>query len=125
MVVMIAAFHILQETFAIDVLRALKPSLKHDRKHVLRLLRLYGDQDKAWFPFTANYTTTTQTQSDYVVEQSSFTLIALFWLEIGRCRGRNWPYGNQALVLFLKINLFQLNFEYNRQEGTGSQDGQT
>ena len=32
-----------------------------------------------------------KTQSDYVVEQSSFTLIALFWLEIGRCRGRNWP----------------------------------
>ena len=29
-------------------------------------------------------------QSDYVVEQSSFPLIALFWLKIGRCRGRNW-----------------------------------
>ena len=43
-VVMIAGIHILQEIFAIDVLRALKPSLKHDRKHVLRLLRLYGDQ---------------------------------------------------------------------------------
>ena len=40
---------------------------------------------------------TTQKQSDYMVEQSSFTLIALFWLEIGRCRGRNWPDGNQAL----------------------------
>ena len=38
-----------------------------------------------------------KTQSDYVLEQSSFTLIALFWLEIGRCRGRNWLYGNQAL----------------------------
>ena len=35
-------------------------------------------------------------QSDYVVEQSSFPLIALFWLKIGRCRGRNWLYGNQA-----------------------------
>ena len=31
------------------------------------------------------------------VEQSSFTLIALFWLEIGRCRGRKWLNGNQAL----------------------------
>ena len=41
---MIAGIHILQEIFAIDVLMALKPSLKHDRKHVLRLLRLYGDQ---------------------------------------------------------------------------------
>ena len=41
---MIAGIHILQEIFAIDVLRALKPSLKHYRKHVRRLLRLYGDQ---------------------------------------------------------------------------------
>ena len=28
-------------------------------------------------------------QSDSVVEQSSFALIALSWLKIGRCRGRN------------------------------------
>ena len=35
-----------------------------------------------------------------MVEQSSFPLIALFWLKIGRCRGRNWLYGNQALVLY-------------------------
>ena len=32
-------------------------------------------------------------------EQPSFTLIALFLLEIGRCRGRNWLNGNQALIL--------------------------
>ena len=32
-----------------------------------------------------------------MVEQSSFPLIALFWLKIGRCRGRNWLNGNQAL----------------------------
>ena len=37
-------------------------------------------------------------QSDCVVEQSSFPLIALFWLKIGRCRGRNWLYGNQDFV---------------------------
>ena len=42
------------------------------------------------FHYTANATTTTQKRSDYKVEQSSFTLIALFWVEIGRCRGRNW-----------------------------------
>ena len=36
-------------------------------------------------------------QSGYVVEQSSFPLLALFWLKIGRCRGRNWLNGNQAL----------------------------
>ena len=35
-------------------------------------------------------------QSDYVVEQSSFPLIALFWLKNGRCRGRKWLYGNQV-----------------------------
>ena len=38
----------------------------------------------------ANATTMTQKQRDYKVEQSSFTLIALFSLKIGRCRGRNW-----------------------------------
>ena len=37
-------------------------------------------------------------QSDYVLEQSSFPLIALFWFKIGRCRGRNWLNGNQALL---------------------------
>ena len=37
-------------------------------------------------------------QSDYVVEQSSFSQIALFWLKIGRCRGRNWVNGNQNLA---------------------------
>ena len=48
------------------------------------------------FHYRANVTTTTQKQSDYRVEQSSFTLIALFWLQIGRCRGcrgRNWLNG--------------------------------
>ena len=44
MVVMIAGIHISQEIFAIDVLTALKLSLEHRRKHVLRFLRLYGDQ---------------------------------------------------------------------------------
>ena len=50
------------------------------------------------FHYTANATTTIEKQSDYKVEQSSF-LIALFSLEIGRCRSRNWLYGNQALLL--------------------------
>ena len=43
-VVMIAGIHISQEIFAIDMLTALKPSLEHDRKHAVQLLRLYGDQ---------------------------------------------------------------------------------
>ena len=45
-VVMIADIHISQETFTIDILTALKSSLEHDCKHVLRLLRLclHGDQ---------------------------------------------------------------------------------
>ena len=41
---MIASVYISQEMLANDILTALKPSLEHDRKHVLRLLRLYGDQ---------------------------------------------------------------------------------
>ena len=48
----------------------------------------------------ANATTTTQKQSDYEVEQSSFPLIALFWLKLGRCRGQNWLNGSQALSQF-------------------------
>ena len=60
---------------------------------------------KPGFHYTANATTTTQKQSDYKVEQSSFTLIALFWLEIGRCRGRNWLNGNQALCSFYHESL--------------------
>ena len=44
MVVMIVSIDLSQETFAIDMLRALKSSLKHRRKHVLRPLQLYGDQ---------------------------------------------------------------------------------
>ena len=53
---------------------------------------------KPGFHYTANATTTTQKQSDCKVEQSSFTLITLFSLKIGHCRGRgrNWLNGNQA-----------------------------
>ena len=56
---------------------------------------------KPGFHYTANATTMIQKQSDSKVGQSSFTLIALFLLEIGRCRGRNWLSGNQALSLVL------------------------
>ena len=45
---------------------------------------------KAWFSFTASSTTKTQKESSYEVDKSSFTLIVLFWLEIGRYRGRKW-----------------------------------
>ena len=38
---MFAGINISEEIFAIDMVRALKSSLEHDRKHVLRLLRLY------------------------------------------------------------------------------------
>ena len=41
---MIVNIYLSQEIFAIDMLRALKSSLKHRRKHVLRLLQQYGDQ---------------------------------------------------------------------------------
>ena len=62
------------------------PPPRHKNKAIIR----------PGFHYTTNATTTTQKQSDYKVEQSSFTLIALFLLEIGRCRGRNWLNGNQA-----------------------------
>ena len=40
---MVTSIDISQEIFSIDVLRALKSSLKHRRKHVLRPLQLDGD----------------------------------------------------------------------------------
>ena len=40
----IAGIHISQDVFANAILTALKPVPEHDPKHVLRLLRLYGDQ---------------------------------------------------------------------------------
>ena len=42
-------------------------------------------------------------QSDYVVEQSSLPLIALFWLKIGRCRGRNRLYGTRLYFHLLLV----------------------
>ena len=44
MVEMITGIDLSQEIFAGNVLRTLKSSLKHRRKHVLRSLQLYGDQ---------------------------------------------------------------------------------
>ena len=41
-------------------------------------LHIVGRIVKPGFHYTANATTTTQKQSDYKVEQSSFMLIALF-----------------------------------------------
>ena len=39
----IAGIHIPQKILAIDMLKALKASLEHDHKHIVRLLRQYGD----------------------------------------------------------------------------------
>ena len=41
---MIISIDLSQDIFAIVVLTALKSSFKHGHKHVLRWLRLYGDQ---------------------------------------------------------------------------------
>ena len=54
MVVMVTSFDISQEIFSIDVLRALKTSLKHRRKQVLRSFRLYGYEALIIFLFIAN-----------------------------------------------------------------------
>ena len=39
-----ASIDLSPEIFVIDIMTALRSSLKHRRKHVLRSLRLYGDQ---------------------------------------------------------------------------------
>ena len=41
---MITSIDVSEEIFATDMLKALKSSLKHRRKHVLRPLQLCGDQ---------------------------------------------------------------------------------
>ena len=41
---MITSIDVSQEIAAMDILKALKSSLKHHPKPVLRLLQLYGDQ---------------------------------------------------------------------------------
>ena len=46
---MIAVIHISQKVFAVHVLTALKYSLEQRWKHILRLLRQYGDQAKEDF----------------------------------------------------------------------------
>ena len=43
-IVMVASIDCSQEIFAVDIITALKSSLKHSRKHVLRSLQLFGDQ---------------------------------------------------------------------------------
>ena len=53
---MIAGVYISQEMFANGILTALKPSLEHDGKHVLRLLRLYGDPASIYSNFKLVYT---------------------------------------------------------------------
>ena len=53
-VVIMVGIHISQEIFLIDMFAALRPFLEHDRKHVLRLLRLFGARLYAWFPLDRN-----------------------------------------------------------------------
>ena len=43
-VVMVASIDLSLAIVAVNILTALQSSLKHRRKHVLRLLRLYGEQ---------------------------------------------------------------------------------
>ena len=52
---MMTDFHISQEILAIDVLEAIKSSLEHSHKHILRLLRLYGEQVSRPRPFNKGY----------------------------------------------------------------------
>ena len=56
---------------------------------------------KAWLPFTANSTTTTQKQSDYVVERSSFPLIVLFCFVL--FLNQNWSLSWSELGTLSKL----------------------
>ena len=47
-------------------------------------------ENKACFPLLGKCHVHDTQKRDYMVEQSSFTLIALFGLEIGCCRDRSW-----------------------------------
>ena len=48
--------------FGIDILEALKPTSEHDRKHVLQLLQLYGDQALRFCCFSIFFRNKLQTQ---------------------------------------------------------------
>ena len=52
MTVMITGIDLSQEIFTVDMLRILKLSLKHRRKHVLRSFQLYGDQSLCLYGFS-------------------------------------------------------------------------
>ena len=60
------------------VLTISQGQLRHDNSDNAEKARSRSNVLKLGFHQTANVTTTTQKQSDYKVEQSSFTLIALF-----------------------------------------------
>ena len=53
-----------KETFAIDMLTVLKSFLEHDRKHVLRLSRLYLDGE---------------TRLEFLVGSTSFVILTFPW----------------------------------------------
>ena len=63
---------------------------------------------QAWFPFTANSTTKTQKPKrlcgwPVILPTNRFVLA-----QIGRCRGRNWLYGNQALSYYFHTMVLKL-----------------
>ena len=60
---------------ALGAAEVIKDQIQYRSQSLLNLAR---DYFRPGFHYTTNATTTTQKQSDYRVEQSSFTLIALF-----------------------------------------------
>ena len=60
---------------ALGAVKVIKDQIQYKSQS---LLNLACDYFRPGFHYTANATTTTQKQSDYKVEQSSFALIALF-----------------------------------------------
>ena len=66
------------------------PLLREDQKHDIVL------PVKAWFPLYSKCHDHGTKRKRLKVQRSPFTVIALFLLEIGRCRGRDWLDRNQA-----------------------------
>ena len=82
MVVMIAGIDLSQEIFAIDILRILKSSLKHRRKHVLRSLQI--QQISLWLALFVGSEHDVSTGHLHVIGGITSSFIGLARVE--RCR---------------------------------------
>ena len=101
----ITGTHISQDVFATNMLTALKPSLKHDRKHVLRLLQPYGDKTLSCsYRLVGNMRTRPQLQmalpSILVPIQALIAKLSMFFItEHAKHHGKNYIKVRPLLIL--------------------------